>query len=68
VGEFACELYTPAGGGEARLNWKITVDAVITARRPAKKGRKADKPLSSPTPPMSTAPSFDDSGYAGADQ
>jgi hypothetical protein len=33
AGEIDCELWTPEDGREPRLNWKITVDAVLTARR-----------------------------------
>jgi single-stranded DNA-binding protein len=31
-GEFSAELWTPEGGGEARLSWKITADAVLSAK------------------------------------
>ena len=34
-GEFECELYAPAGG-ESRLSWKITADAILLAHRKAK--------------------------------
>jgi hypothetical protein len=34
-GEITAEIYAPAGA-ESRINWRITVDAVLTARRPAK--------------------------------
>ena len=30
-GEFDCELYAPPGG-ESRLSWKITADAVLSAK------------------------------------
>ena len=30
------EVYTPAGG-EPRVSWKFTADAVLTARKPAKR-------------------------------
>jgi single-stranded DNA-binding protein len=40
-GEFDCELWTPEGGGESRLSWKITVDAVLSAR--AKHKPKAEQ-------------------------
>jgi Single-strand binding protein family len=33
AGEIDCELWTPEDGRDPRLNWKITVDAVLTARR-----------------------------------
>jgi hypothetical protein len=39
-GEFDCELYAPPGG-ESRLSWKITADAVLTAR--AKPKPKAEQ-------------------------
>jgi hypothetical protein len=32
AGEFDCELWTPEGGGEPRLSWKITADAVLSAK------------------------------------
>jgi hypothetical protein len=31
AGEFDCELYSPAGG-ESRLSWKITADAILSAK------------------------------------
>jgi hypothetical protein len=31
-GEFSAELWTPEGGGEPRLSWKITADAVLSAK------------------------------------
>ena len=31
-GEFDCALWTPEGGGESRLSWKITADAVLSAK------------------------------------
>jgi single-stranded DNA-binding protein len=34
AGEIDCELWTPDDGREPRLNWKITADAVLSARRP----------------------------------
>jgi hypothetical protein len=35
AGEFDCELYAPEGGA-ARLSWKLTADAVLSARRKPK--------------------------------
>ena len=32
AGEIDAEIYAPAGGGEPRLSWKITADAVLSAR------------------------------------
>jgi hypothetical protein len=32
-GEINAELWTPEDGSEPRLSWKITADAVLTARR-----------------------------------
>jgi hypothetical protein len=37
-GEINAELWTPEDGSEPRLSWKITADAVLTARR-HRKGR-----------------------------
>jgi hypothetical protein len=37
AGEFECEIYAPAGG-ESRLSWRITADAILSARKP-----KADR-------------------------
>jgi hypothetical protein len=31
-GEFSAELWTPEGGGEPRLSWNITADAVLSAK------------------------------------
>ena len=31
-GEFSAELWTPEGGGEPHLSWKITADAVLSAK------------------------------------
>jgi hypothetical protein len=42
-GEFDCELYAPAGG-EERLSWKLTADAVLSARRKPKPKRPATRP------------------------
>jgi hypothetical protein len=54
-GEITGEIYAPAGS-EGRINWRVTIDAVLSARKPPKakpesKGRKpkeakpqADKP------------------------
>jgi len=36
AGEIDCEIWKPADGREPRLNWKITVDGVLTAQAPAK--------------------------------
>ena len=41
-GEFDCELYAPAGG-ESRLSWKITVDGVLSARKPKVKPEGATR-------------------------
>ena len=35
-GEINAELWTPEDGGEPRLSWKITADAVLSARRRGK--------------------------------
>jgi len=32
AGNFDCELYTPDNCGEPRLSWRITAEAVLTAR------------------------------------
>jgi single-stranded DNA-binding protein len=32
AGEIDAELWTPEGGGEPRLSWKITADAVLSAK------------------------------------
>jgi|HubBroStandDraft_4_1064222.scaffolds.fasta_scaffold145941_3 hypothetical protein len=44
AGEISAEIYAPAGA-ESRINWRIAVDAVLSARKPPKakpdsKGRK----------------------------
>jgi single-stranded DNA-binding protein len=36
AGEITAEIYAPAGS-ESRINWRITVDAVMTARKPKRK-------------------------------
>jgi single-stranded DNA-binding protein len=36
-GEIDCEIWTPEDGREPRLNWKVTADAVLTARRPKRR-------------------------------
>ena len=36
-GEINAELWTPEDGSEPRLSWKITADAVLTARRRGKR-------------------------------
>jgi hypothetical protein len=41
-GEFDCELWTPEGGGESRLSWKITADAVLSARTKPKIAKLQD--------------------------
>jgi single-stranded DNA-binding protein len=41
-GEFDCELWTPEGGGESRLSWKITADAVLSTRAKPKKAKLQD--------------------------
>jgi hypothetical protein len=41
AGEFDCEFYTPPGG-EPRLGWKITADAVLSARVKPKKSKPQD--------------------------
>jgi hypothetical protein len=43
-GEISAEIYAPAGA-ESRINWRVTVDAILSARKPPKakpesKGRK----------------------------
>jgi hypothetical protein len=41
AGAFDCELYTP-DGGDSRLSWKVTADAVLAARlKPKPKGSRA---------------------------
>jgi hypothetical protein len=45
AGEFSCEIYAPAGS-ESRLNWRITIDGVLIARKPPK--AKADVPSRKP--------------------
>ena len=50
-GEFSAELWTPEGGGEPRLSWKITADAVLSAKAKPKQrtGREvADTSWASP--------------------
>jgi Single-strand binding protein family len=34
AGEIDCELWTPDDGRPPRLNWKITVDGVLSAHKP----------------------------------
>jgi hypothetical protein len=41
AGEIDAEIYAPAGS-EGRINWRITVDAVLLARKSKQKPRKAD--------------------------
>jgi hypothetical protein len=41
-GEFDCELWTPEGGGESRLSWKITADTVLSTRAKPKKAKLQD--------------------------
>jgi hypothetical protein len=41
-GEFDCELWTPEGGGESRLSWKIRADAVLSAKAKPKKAKLQD--------------------------
>lgn len=36
AGEIDAELWTPEDGRERRLSWKVTADAVLTARKPPK--------------------------------
>jgi hypothetical protein len=45
AGEISAEIYPPAGS-ESRINWRITVDAVLSARKPpkAKPESKSRKP------------------------
>jgi single-stranded DNA-binding protein len=45
AGEITAEIYAPAGS-ESRINWRITVDAVLSARKPpkAKPESKSRKP------------------------
>jgi single-stranded DNA-binding protein len=45
AGEIGAEIYSPPGG-EQRLNWRITVDAVLSARKPPKS--KAEDASSKP--------------------
>jgi single-stranded DNA-binding protein len=47
AGEFDCEVYAPASG-ESRLSWRITADAVLSAR-PKPKADKASR-ASQPRP------------------
>jgi hypothetical protein len=44
-GEISAEIYAPAGS-ESRINWRITVDSVLSARKPpkAKPERTGRKP------------------------
>jgi Single-strand binding protein family len=37
AGEIDCELWTPEDGRDPRLNWKITADTLLTARRPKRR-------------------------------
>jgi single-stranded DNA-binding protein len=39
AGEISAEIYAPAGA-ESRINWRITVDAVLSARKPEGASRK----------------------------
>jgi hypothetical protein len=41
AGELDCELYAPAGA-ESRLSWKITADAVLSARAKPKRSKPQD--------------------------
>ncbi len=41
AGAFDCELYTPPGG-QPQLSWKITADAVLSARPKPKKAKPQD--------------------------
>jgi hypothetical protein len=56
AGEFDCELYAPAGG-ESRLSWRITADAVLTAKR----GRKSERETAARRP----GPLRDNDGEGG---
>ena len=74
-GEITAEIYAPAGS-ESRINWRITVDAVLSARKPPKakpestgrkpkeaKGRRdrAKSSWASPTPVAAGGVPFNDS-------
>jgi hypothetical protein len=50
-GEITAEIYAPAGA-ESRLNWRITVDAILSARRKPK--AKAEKATRAPYPKPQT--------------
>lgn len=41
-GEITAEIYAPAGS-ESRINWRVTVDAVLTARKPKAKPQEASR-------------------------
>jgi len=64
AGEFVAEIYAPRFG-EPRLNWRVTADAVLSARR--KRRRKSDD-KSARAPKLDGPPPslWDDPNYAGA--
>jgi len=43
AGEISAEIYAPAGA-ESRINWRIAVDAVLSARKPPKAKPESRKP------------------------
>jgi hypothetical protein len=42
AGEISAEIYAPAGS-DGRINWRVTIDAVLTARKPPKPERTVRK-------------------------
>lgn len=52
AGEFDCELYAPPGG-ESRLSWKITADAILSARAKPKTKAQRTAAGASPSQPRS---------------
>jgi hypothetical protein len=42
AGEINAEIYAPAGS-EGRINWRIVIDAILSARRPKAKPESTDR-------------------------
>jgi len=49
-GEFDCELYS-AAGGESRLSWRITADAILSAKPKPRRAKATPGPCAAPARP-----------------
>ena len=67
AGEITAEIYAPAGG-ESRINWRVTVDGALSARKPEAKDKRDGKSVDDAPKSIRAARTTPADGKAHADR